>query len=871
MPATAAPPPKARLSGPGALAFDPAGNLYLQDGGRIRRVDTFGTITTIVGNGNREYGAEGPGIQIPVAGSGIVADGAGNLYLSDHRWVRRLDPSGYLSTIGGNGQWVVTQAGTEVAPHDGDQARGVALQPWGVALDGAGNLYVAEAGRRRTRRIAPDGVISTVAGNGTISLGGDGGPAVRAQLSGPRGLAFGEDGNLLVADTGNGRVRRVTPGGTIRSTADGRVQGMLDRDFRPQAVTFGPDGSQYVVVGTQWNTVRRIDPDGVTWPWAGAGWYAPDPEDGRPATDVSIAVSGMAIDADGVGYLSDMAHQRIRRVGTDGEITTIAGGGTSFDDGIPATEAAMQPVAMALDGTGGVLVLDSLSHRVRVVSLADGTISTLAGSGTKGFAGDGGPALEADLDLGWELHAPVSTATVDGAGNLFFFDSANRRVRKVGTDGIISTVAGNGELGQGPGGATVDPTSVPVYASGLAVDVDGDLYLSDLVANRVWLLEGAGEPTPPPPVTTSTSTPTSSSSTTTTTSTTVPVPAPARAWGFNGYGQVGDGSTTARPAAVAVGPTGATSVAAGGFHSLAVVGGGVWSWGLGHVGQLGTGATANRSSPAAVPGLTGVEAVSAGVFHSLALRSDGTVWAWGWNAYGQLGTGTTADSAVPIKVVGLTGVVAVTAGATHNLALRSDGTVWAWGYNHVGQTGTGGPIVVATPTPVPGLIGITSIAAGGYHSFAVRADETVAGWGWNALGQVGDGTTTDRPAPVTVVGLTGVRSVSAGIGHTVAVRSDGTVWSWGYNNAGQLGRAGTTSSPTPAAVPAAAGIASVAAGGYHSHAVRQDGSVVSWGWNTFGQLGDGTTIDRHTPVATPDITAVRSISAGVAHALVIPG
>jgi alpha-tubulin suppressor-like RCC1 family protein len=873
------PATQAVLSSPGALAFDSAGNLFLQDGSRIRRVDPLGTITTVIGNGNREYGTEGPGIEIPVGGWGIVPDGAGNIFVTDHRWVRRLDPSGHLATIGGNGQSIVTPAATEVDPHDGDQARGVALQPWGLARDGAGNLYVSEAGRHRTRRIAPDGVISTIAGNGTGSLGGDGGPAVRAQLASPRGLAFNPaDGDLVVADSGNSRLRRITPGGTIWSTADGRTQSALDRDYGPMGIAFGPDGSRFVVANRTWDQIRRIDPDGVTWPLAGTDSYDPDPGDGRQATDVTLSISGIGVDGDGVVYVADMAHQRIRRIGTDGVITTVAGGGSSFEDGIPGTEAKLFPVGMTLDGAGGLLVLDSLSHRVRVVSLADGTISTRAGSGVKGFAGDGGPALEAELDLGWEQFASSSSIAVDAAGDLFFFDAANRRVRRVGTDGIISSIAGNGQLGRGPGAATADPTSVPVFATGLAADDDGNLYVSDLIANRIWLLEGAGEPTPPPPDTTTTSSTTPSStipsSTTTTTSsttttTTLPAPAQARAWGFNGYGQVGDGSTTARPAAVAVAPAGATGVAAGGFHSLALVGDRVWSWGLGHVGQLGTGTTAGRPSPGPVPGLTGVTAVSAGVFHSLALKSDGTVWAWGWNAYGQLGNGTTNDSAVPVRVVGLTDVVAVAAGATHNLALRADGTVWAWGYNHVGQTGTGGPTVVTTPAPVPGLTGITSIAAGGYHSFAVRADGTLAGWGWNALGQVGDGTTVDRAAPVTVVGLTGVRSVSAGIGHTLAVLADGSVWSWGYNNTGQLGRAGTTSSPTPAAGPGATGLSSVAAGGYHSHATRADGSVASWGWNTFGQLGDGTTLDRHTPVPAGVLTGVRSISAGVAHTLVV--
>ncbi len=346
-------------------------------------------------------------------------------------------------------------------------------------------------------------------------------------------------------------------------------------------------------------------------------------------------------------------------------------------------------------------------------------------------------------------------------------------------------------------------------------------------------------------------------------------PFPARSWGFNGYGQLGDGSATSRALPATLPPTKVDSVAAGGFHSLVLSGGTVSSWGLGHVGQLGRGKTTSSSTPGPVGGgLTGMTAVSAGVFHSLALRSDGTVWAWGWNTYGQLGDGSTVDRSLPVPVAGLTGVVAIAAGGLHNLALKGDGTVWAWGANGVGQLGAVAPAQATLPRQVPGLTGVKAIAAGAYHSLAVEPGGAVAAWGWNPWGQLGDGTFTNRTAPVTVPGLSGIVAVAGGTGHSLALGSDGLVRSWGLGASGQLGRAVVGQSASPSVVPALVGVAAVAAGGYHSLAVRSGGAVSAWGWNVFGQLGDGTTVDRAAPVSTIGLTGAYSTSAGVAHGLV---
>jgi alpha-tubulin suppressor-like RCC1 family protein len=169
----------------------------------------------------------------------------------------------------------------------------------------------------------------------------------------------------------------------------------------------------------------------------------------------------------------------------------------------------------------------------------------------------------------------------------------------------------------------------------------------------------------------------------------------------------------------------------------------------------------------AVPGLTGITSIAAGGYHSLAVRANGTVAAWGYNIWGQVGDGTILDQWTPVTVPGLSGVRSVAAGIGHSLALGTDGTVRSWGLAHVGQLGRLAVLPLLSPSPavIPGLTGVTKISGGGYHSLALLASGTVVGWGWNAYGQLGDGSLLDRLAPVAVAGLVGVTSISAGVAH----------------------------------------------------------------------------------------------------------
>ena len=321
------------------------------------------------------------------------------------------------------------------------------------------------------------------------------------------------------------------------------------------------------------------------------------------------------------------------------------------------------------------------------------------------------------------------------------------------------------------------------------------------------------------------------------------------AWGLNGNGQLGNGSTTASSTPVQVTglPTTVTAIAAGGYFSLALLSNGtVWAWGSNNSGQLGNGTTTDSSIPVQVSGLTGVTSITGGVYHALAVRSDGTLWAWGYNVDGQLGNGTTTNSTTPVQV-GLGGVVAIAAAGFHSVATRSDGTVWAWGLNGNGELGNGTTTNSTTPVQVSGLSRVTALAAGGYHSLALRSDGTVWVWGYNGYGQLGNGTVSDSSTPVQVPGLGGVVALTAGFLHSVAARSDGTVWAWGLNGNGQLGNGTTTNATTPVQV-SIGGVTAIGVGGYHSLLARNDGTLWACGLNGNGQLGNGTTTNATTPV-----------------------
>ncbi len=326
------------------------------------------------------------------------------------------------------------------------------------------------------------------------------------------------------------------------------------------------------------------------------------------------------------------------------------------------------------------------------------------------------------------------------------------------------------------------------------------------------------------------------------------------AWGYNGYGQLGDGTYTQAFTVVQVsGLTGVTAVSAGANHSLALRSDGtVWAWGYNGYGALGNGNNTSSNTPVQVSGLTSVSAIAAGDNHSVAMKSDGTVWTWGYNGNGQLGDGGVNARNTPYQVTGIS-AIAIGGGDSHTLVVLAGGAMKSWGNNNNGQLGDGTQTEAHNPVSVSSVSTMSLTVGGALFSRALKSDGTVWGWGYNGFAQLGDNTVaTPRLTAVQTVGLTSVSAVAAGIYHGLALKGDGTVWGWGYNPYGAVGDGATTQRNAPVQVTGLTAISSIAAGQYHSVAVASDGSVWTWGYNAQGQLGDGTTANQPAPVRVAD-------------------
>jgi alpha-tubulin suppressor-like RCC1 family protein len=476
-----------------------------------------------------------------------------------------------------------------------------------------------------------------------------------------------------------------------------------------------------------------------------------------------------------------------------------------------------------------------------------------------------------------------------------------------------------GQLGTGTTDPHLTPTAVPGLTGAVAVATGGD-HTCAIVAGgavRCWGWNASGqigdgttgtnrlEPTPVPGLTGATGLALGIQH-----SCALLSGGSVRCWGWNAYGQLGDGTQDGRPSPVAVsGLSGATAIAMGGAHSCALVTGGtVRCWGNNDSGQVGDGSQGNlHLTSVAVPGLSGVTAVSAGGGHSCALLADATARCWGRNGDAELGNGNHGSPVpTPTAVTGLTGAVALAAGAGQTCARQSGGRVLCWGDRAWGVIGNGTRNVNAgwdqtRPTPISTA---AAVGAGSGHTCVVTGAGEVRCWGRNTHGQLGDGTQTSRKEAAPVSGIGDAVAVTAAGYHSCALRVDGTVWCWGDNGSGQLGGATTDGfSTVPLQVPGLSNVIEVSGGVFGTCALRADGSVHCWGdiefegltsavglstgwhfacapladgtvrcWgaNEFGQLGDGTTDPSEgAAVQVSGLTGITSVGAGDSHACAV--
>ena len=479
LPATAMPAISALIGQPGAVVTDAAGNVYFSSTPlhTVFRVDPAGTLTRVAGTGTAGYsGDNGPATSAQLyEPNGLAMDGAGNLYIADtvNQRIRKVSPGGTITTVAGNGG--CCYSGDNGSATSAQLGRVLAL-----TADPSGNLYVGVS-PVRIRKVSTSGIITTIAGDGTTGFSGDNGPATEAQFNYPAGLAVDASGNLFVADSSNNRIRRISTDsivttvagtGALGNTGDNGPATEAQLQF-PHSVALDPAGHLYIGA----YSVRRIASDGTISTVTGTGGTGFDEDSGAATGTVPVDAAGVAVDGSGNLYVAEVFNRRIRRVSA-GKIRTIAGGGTGLGGPAPLT-MLQAPVGVEKDSAGNLYFSDTACACVYKVSAA-GVLSVLAGTGADGYSGDNGPATSA------QLYGPAGLA-VNGAGDLYVADTVNSRVRKIAA-GTITTVAGTGVSGYSGDGTAATGAQL-ANPKDVSVDSLGRPHIADWANHRIRRME----------------------------------------------------------------------------------------------------------------------------------------------------------------------------------------------------------------------------------------------------------------------------------------------------------------------------------------------------------------------------------------------
>jgi sugar lactone lactonase YvrE len=495
---------KASIDRPFGIALDRKGNLYIADrrNNRVRKVNTQGIITTVAGDGGYfMMGDNGPAYRASIAGpTGVVVDDQGTLYIADreNNRIRAVDSQGMISTVVGTGQ--------QDYNGDSEVARDTNLHlPFGVALNPDGKLLVVDRSHYRIRSIdLKRGSVKTIAGNGKKMFAGDGGPATGASLSFPHGIAVDKKGNVLISDKGNYRIRKISPDGIIHTIAGNGIRGNIGDDmpamkasiYGATSLKLNSKDEMFILSPSGFvSLIRKIDEKGIMRKLLDTvapkylksianSKYKGKVQTGELA--IITTFSDIAFDQKDNMFISDRLNHQIRKVNSKGNISTIAGTGESahYGDGGPASEAAFRdPSALTTDKEGNLYIGDSANNMVRKID-TKGIISTIAGNGKHEATGDGGPALKAGI-------RNIDQLAVSPNGEVHIVGMNSNSVRKITKDGKIVTVAGTGYQGYfGDGGpATKAMLKSPVA---IAFDSKGNLYITDMGNNRIRKVDTKG-------------------------------------------------------------------------------------------------------------------------------------------------------------------------------------------------------------------------------------------------------------------------------------------------------------------------------------------------------------------------------------------
>ena len=463
---------------------------------------TRGIITTVAGNGTAGFSGDGgkatqAQLSLP---SGVVVDDKGNIYISDRSndRVRVVDNKGIITTFAGNG----------VDGYKGDLGPATQAQlskPFGLALDKKGNLYIADRVSNRVRKVNPQGIITTVAGDGGFFFMGDNGPAYRASLAGPTGIVVDKNGILYIADRNNNRIRSVDTQGMIRTVAgtgqqDYNGEAEMARDtnlYLPFGVALDQDDKLLIIDRSHYR-IRRINPRSGSIETVAGNGVKMFAGDGGPATGAKLSFPhGIAVDKKGNVIFSDKGHYRIRRISPDGIIQTIAGTGIrgNIGDGLPALKASIYGATslklnnkqemFILSPSGFVSILRKIDEkgmmRKALDTVSKDYLESISKSKYKGKVQTGELAVITTFsDIAFDLK-----------GNMFISDRLNHQIRKISAQGKITTIAGTGESAYyGDGG----PASEAAFRdpSALVTDKEGNLYIADGANNMIRKIDTKG-------------------------------------------------------------------------------------------------------------------------------------------------------------------------------------------------------------------------------------------------------------------------------------------------------------------------------------------------------------------------------------------
>ena len=475
----------AKLNSPVGVAIDSTGNLLIADYGNsiVRKVDTGGLISTIAGICFENFpqpGYTGDGGAATAATlfhpAAVAVDAQGILFIADSyaHVVRRVDANGIITTVAGSGVQGYTG--------DGGTATAATLNgPVGVAVGPQGRLFIAEPYNYAVRQvITSSGTITTFAGNGSASGAGDGGSAILATLSGAGGVALDLSGNLLIADTYNHSIRRVSTSGTISTlVGTGMADYSGDGGLGTAATLNTPNGlavdsaGNIFIADTLNHAIRKLDTSGIISTVAGTGVQGYGGNTGPAINGTLNSPNGVTVDSAGNLFIADTLNNVIRKVDTSGNITTFVGNGVQGfgGDGGPGFSASFNhPAGVAKDSSGNLFIADALNNVIRKVS-SGGTVSTFAGTGVAGYSGDGGPALAATFQV------PIGVS-LDSLGNILIADFANNVIRQLDPQGTVTTVAGNGSAGYSGEGASATGASL-FGPSAVTADSSGNIFIAD--------------------------------------------------------------------------------------------------------------------------------------------------------------------------------------------------------------------------------------------------------------------------------------------------------------------------------------------------------------------------------------------------------